>query len=218
MFRRPLVTPIIWVLLLVGSIGGFFLFCLERKLFPTVLAFAEPEAVQMAVETVNGAIRSDILSRQLRYEDLVAIHKDDEGHIVMVQADTVKVNDMAASVAIAVEKALGNLQQKEFEVPMGQILGSQFLANYGPRVKVQIIPVGSVKVVMLDKFESAGINQTRHRFSLHLDTNVRIAVPLHHKEARVATDVPLVENIIVGTVPSTFVSIPGGLTFTPPKP
>ncbi|MEW6181934.1 MAG: sporulation protein YunB [Bacillota bacterium] len=218
MFRRPVITPIIWVLMLAGFIGGGLFYGLERKLFPTVLAFAEPKVVQTAVEAVNGAVRSEVLSRRLRYEDLVTIHKDDEGRIVLVQADTVKVNDMAASVAVAVEKGLRELQQEEFEVPLGQILGSQFLANCGPRVKVQIIPVGSVKVVMLDKFESAGINQTRHRFSLHLDTSVRIAVPLHNKEARITTDVPLVENIIVGTVPSTFVSIPGGLTFTPPKP
>ncbi|MGQ9512790.1 sporulation protein YunB [Thermodesulfitimonas sp.] len=92
---------------------------------------------------------------------------------------------------------------------MGQVLGSQILANYGPRIKVRIVPVGAVKVEMLEKFEAAGINQTRHRFFLHLDTSVRIVIPLQKKDVRVNTEIPLVENVIVGTVPSTYVSVPG---------
>lgn len=217
MFRRPLLRPIVWALLFLVLLSGGSFFLLERKLFPTVLAFAEAKAVQTAVETVNSAVRADLLSHRVRYEDLVTVHKDRQGRVVLMQADAVRVNELAAGMAVTVEKALGSLEKEGFGIPLGQVLGSQFLANYGPRIKVQIIPVGSVKVQMQDRFESSGINQTRHRFYMRLDTSVRIVVPLHHKEVRVATEVPLVENIIVGAVPETFVSIPGVIELSPSK-
>ncbi len=217
MFRQPLLRPVIWVLLTLFFFSGISFIIFERKFFPTILAFAEAKAIQTAVKTVNDAVRANLLGQRLSYEDLVTVHKDEKGRVVLMQADTVKVNQMAANVAVAVEKALADLEQQHFDVPLGQLLGSQFLANYGPRMKVEIVPVGAVRVEMRDRFESAGINQTRHRFFLHLDTTVRIVVPLHEKEAHVATDMPLVESIIVGAVPSTFVSIPGVLEFTAPK-
>lgn len=216
MFRGRRVRPSTWVLLICLFCGGIFYF-IEHNLFPTILAIAEAKTVQLAVKTVNDAVRNRILSRTLRYEDLITIHKDSEGRVVLMQANTVKITEMATDVAVTVEKTLADLEKDEFGIPLGQVLGSQILANYGPQIKVRIIPVGSVKVEILDNFESAGINQTRHRFFLHLDTRVKIVVPLQEKEVRVATDVPLVENVIVGTVPDTFVNVPGTLGLLPQK-
>ncbi len=217
MFRQPLLHPVVWVLLALIVFCGVVFIVFERKFFPTILAFVEAKVVQTATKTVNDAVRKYILSQRLTYEDLVAVHKDEKGQVVLVQADTVRLNQMAAEVAVAVEKALADLEQQRFDVPLGQLLGSQFLATYGPKMRVELVPVGAVKVDMRERFESAGINQTRHRIFLHLDTTVRIAVPLHQKETNVATEIPLVENIIVGAVPSTFVSIPGVLDFLAPK-
>jgi sporulation protein YunB len=217
LFRQPLLHPVVWVLLALIVFCGVVFIVFERKFFPTILAFVEAKVVQTATKTVNDAVRKYILSQRLTYEDLVAVHKDEKGQVVLVQADTVRLNQMAAEVAVAVEKALADLEQQRFDVPLGQLLGSQFLATYGPKMRVELVPVGAVKVDMRERFESAGINQTRHRIFLHLDTTVRIAVPLHQKETNVATEIPLVENIIVGAVPSTFVSIPGVLDFLAPK-
>ncbi|HIE12470.1 MAG TPA: sporulation protein YunB [Desulfotomaculum sp.] len=200
--------PVVWLLFLIAlcALGFFFV---EYTLFNTIMAFAEAKAVQMAITTVNEAVREEISRQRLTYEDLVQVHKDNEGRVVLIQADTVKITQLAADVAVTTEEALARLRDEDFGIPLGQITGSQLLANYGPDIKVGIVPVGSVKVCMLDKFESAGINQTRHRFFLHLDAKVRIVVPMQRKETRVATDIPIVENVIVGTVPDTYVNVPG---------
>ncbi len=217
MFRKPLLHPVIWVLLVLLLSCSISFFIFERKFFPTILAFVEAKVVQTAVKTVNDAVRETLLSQRISYEDLVTVHKNEKGQVVLMQADTVRLNQIAAEMAVAVEKALADLEQQHFDVPLGQVLGSQFLATYGPKMRVQLVPVGAVKVEMRERFESTGINQTRHRFFLHLDTTVRIVVPLHQKETNVTTEVPLVESIIVGAVPSTFVSIPGVLEFLAPK-
>lgn len=64
---------------------------------------------------------------------------------------------------------------------------------------------------MLDKFEAAGINQTRHSIYLTFDTELRIVIPAKSGETQVSAKVPVVESIIVGDVPSTFVNVNGGL-------
>lgn len=208
MFKRRRVRPLLWFLFFLGLCGGLFVF-IEHHLFPTIIAIAEAKAMQMSVAAVNDAVRSELLSRRIRYEDLIAVHKDQAGRVVLIQANAVKITEMASDMAVTVEKTLSQLPKEEFGIPLGQVLGSQILANYGPCIKVRIVPIGAVKVGMLERFDAAGINQTRHRFFLHLDTSVRIVVPLQKKDVRVNTEIPLVENVIVGTVPSTYVNVPG---------
>lgn len=183
----------------------------ERTLFPTIQAMAKARAVQTAVTAVNGAIRDYLVGSTINYQDLVQLHQNADGRIMMMQANTLKITELAAEVALVSEEAMINLERQRFSIPMGQVLGSQLLATYGPGIPVRVIPVGAVRVDMVDRFEAAGINQTRHRIYLDLDSYVRIAVPWQQTEVQIATRVPLVENIIIGEVPDTFVTLDGGL-------
>lgn len=174
-------------------------------------SIAEVRAIQLATETANKALQQEVSDENLQYQDFIIIHKDSEGHIVLMQANTVKVNKFAADTTLAVQKALEDLRWQSFGIPVGQILGIPLLANLGPKIKYNILPVGAVRVNVVDRFETAGINQTRHTIYLNFDTNVRIVIPSKGGESLVAMQVPLVESIIVGSVPSTFVSMPGGI-------
>ena len=84
------------------------------------------------------------------------------------------------------------------------MLGSQLLANYGPRIKVSIYPLGTVRTSVFDKFEAAGINQTRHQIYLDIETQVQVVVPLVSSEVTVSTQVPITDTVIVGPVPSFY--------------
>jgi sporulation protein YunB len=183
----------------------------ERALFPTILATAKARAVQTAVMTINGAIRECLTQTGVDYQDLVRLHRDGDGGIAMMQANTLEIAKLTADVALASERAMIDLKHQSFSIPIGQVLGSQLLATYGPKIPVRIIPVGAVQVDMVDRFEAAGINQTRHSIYLNLDSYVRIVVPWQQTEVQIATRVPLVENIIIGEVPDTFVTLDGGL-------
>lgn len=177
----------------------------------TFFNIAEIRAVQLATEAANTALQQEVTDENLQYQDFVLIHKDSDGHIVLMQANTVKVNQFAAATTLAVQKALEDLRWQSFGIPLGQILGVPLLANLGPRLKYNIMPAGAVRVNVVDKFEAAGINQTRHSIYLNFDTSIRIVIPSKGGEAIVGMQVPLVESIIVGGVPSTFVSVQGGI-------
>ncbi|MBC7107162.1 MAG: sporulation protein YunB [Firmicutes bacterium] len=209
MFRRrnPLLgTAALALLLLVGAAWG-----VDRLLGETVMTVAEATAVQTATRVVEQAVKDRVAAGGAGYDDLVRIHKDDEGRVVLVQANTAAINRLTAETALEVERALEELGAQKFTVPLGQILGIKLLAYVGPKISMHIVPVGTVRVNLQDRFEEAGINQTRHAIYVDFDTAIRIVVPLYRKDARIATRVPLTESIIVGSVPQTLVQLPAGL-------
>lgn len=207
--RRPVKLYLFCILMFLFVMGVFLLF--ELSIRPTIVEIAEARAVQVATEAVNSSVQEKVMENNMAYQDFVQLHKDTNGRIVLMQANTIKVNQFAADVTLAIQKTLQDLEGQSFSIPLGQVTGSRILAALGPGIKVNIIPVGTVRVDVEDKFEQAGINQTRHRIYLGFDTRVRIVVPTLHSEARVATRVPLTESIIVGDVPATYVSLSDGL-------
>lgn len=59
------------------------------------------------------------------------------------------------------------------------------------------------------EFESAGINQTIHRLYLDVTCNVNILTPYDVIEDSISNEIVLIENIIVGVVPSTYYNLEG---------
>ena len=76
-------------------------------------------------------------------------------------------------------------------------------------MNIKIIPARKLNVSVKDQFEQAGINQTRHRIYLQVNSPIRMAVPLIGKEINVVTTIPMAETIIVGEVPDTYVNFNG---------
>ena len=73
---------------------------------------------------------------------------------------------------------------------------------------VRIVPVSAVSAVFSTEFESAGINQTRHKIYLSLQTTVRLVIPSGAKQVALGSQVLVAESIIVGEVPSSYVNVP----------
>lgn len=191
----------------------FFMACILIDLWlrNVFYAVAEIKAIQLATEAITKTIQQEVENENFRYRDFIYIHKDNQGHISMIEANIVKVNQIIAGTTAAIQKTLEDLMWQSFKVPLGEALGIPVLAKYGPGIKYNILPAGVIRVNIIDKFESAGINQTRHKIYLSFNTNVRIVVPSKSGEADVSIQMPLAENIIVGTVPNAFVALPGGV-------
>ncbi|MTI83876.1 MAG: sporulation protein YunB [Firmicutes bacterium] len=203
--KRILVVTIIFSLLL----GGFLF--LDRRVRPTVHTIAEVKATQMAVDAIQTAVRSEISQNNINYQDFISWQKDNQGRVAVMQANTVRVNQMQADMALEVLSKLQQLEGEVIAVPLGQILGSYILAHWGPRVPVRIMPIGTVDVQIDDSFTHAGINQTRHKIYLDFTTMVKIAIPLGGGEVKVATQVPVAESVIVGEVPEVVADFSGGI-------
>ena len=193
------------ILLCIVFMAGFWM--MEIHLKPTVLAIAEAKATSLATHSINSVINESI-NGGIDPQKLVNITLDNRGRVVLIQSNTMEFNRISADITIKVQNVLKEIGEEKISVPIGQIMGSQMLASMGPNVTVTVIPIGTVQVKVFDKFEQAGINQTRHMVYLIATTQIRIVVPLVSKSVSVSTQVPIAEYIVVGEVPSTYVQFP----------
>ncbi|MEW5954561.1 MAG: sporulation protein YunB [Bacillota bacterium] len=207
--RRPYgqFTILLFLLLMVL---GMFLF-IEYRIRPALLSIAEIQVTQLATKAINETVHQEVVRGNIGYEDFISIHKNIDGRVVMMQANTVQVNRIQTEITLEVQDSLRRLEGEKISVPLGQVLGSYIFASYGPRIGIRVIPAGTVKVNVVDNFEGMGINQTRHQIYLDFNTMVRIVIPLRSGEVAVATKVPLAESIIVGEVPQVVANFSGGL-------
>jgi sporulation protein YunB len=197
-----------FILLLVAVLLlGLGLWLLEASLLPTFKVLARNQAEWTANRAIQEAVLEQAQALGLSYNDLVRLEKDAQQRVVYLGTNVLVVNRLVASVSLAVQRRFEGLKEERFDIPLGQVLGSELLANYGPRLDWQIVPTGVVRVSIREGFQSAGINQTRHYLSVRVESSVRVVIPFSSEEIRVATEVPLVDSIIVGTVPQTLVGL-----------
>lgn len=184
---------------------------INKTINQTVMEIAQIRVTQMATEAISNAVNARIAEENASYNDLVQIHKDSSGKIVLIQPNAVMLNKIATDTTLAAQASLIRLQEERIQIPLGQVTGIYFFANHGPRIDVSVVPQGTVEVEIVDKFEQAGINQTRHYVGLYFKTQVRLVIPLRSGLTEIATQVPITDSIIVGDVPGTYVSIPEGI-------
>lgn len=178
----------------------------ENNLSQMMLDMAYARAYSLAVETINQSVW-DVMQGGVAYDELIITHVDAAGKVTMLNANTVRMNELATKVALMAEAELGLAENQQIEIPVGAALGIRFLAGAGPRIPIQIVPVGAVTTQFATEFEAAGINQTRHKISMILSTTVRLVIPSGSKRVDVVSTVPIAETIIVGEVPDSFVDV-----------
>lgn len=205
--RRRIIPlfPLIAVILAILMV--FFFWRIETHLKPTLMAIAETRATRIATQAINNVINNRV-SLTVDPKTLVNVTLDEHGRVVLIQPNTMEFNRLAADTTMKVQEALEEISEEKIDIPIGQVLGSQMLASMGPKITVTIIPVGTVQVKVVDKFEQAGINQTRHMVYLAATTQIRIVVPLVSQSVSVNTQVPVAEYVVVGEVPNTYVQFP----------
>ena len=70
-----------------------------------------------------------------------------------------------------------------------------------------VLPVGSVHAEFHTDFQTAGINQTRHRVTLMLTARVQLVIPSSARTVEAFSQLAVAESIIVGEVPDTFTDV-----------
>jgi len=194
-----------WMILLILLITILFLL-VEQNLSQTLLDMAYATAHSIALETVNRAAQQ-VVGDGIAYEELMEVQMDASGRVAMLRANTMYMNRIATQTAIMAQEKLNSIENQMVDVPLGAALGIRFLGGFGPRLSVQIVPVGAVSTHFETEFETAGINQTRHKIFLTLETSVSLIVPADSRMVQVTSTVPIAESIIVGQVPDSFVDV-----------
>ena len=209
-FRRKFhIRKALVILIALAALATLALVRLENNLTEVVLSLAQAQARALAVQALNDT-SDDIVLSGVTYDQLMSVTTDGSGQIRLIQANTPEMNRLASRASLTAQEKIASLEQQSLYVPLGSALGMTIFAGAGPLIEVRILPVGAVSAGFTTEFETAGINQTRHKISLTLTAQVELVIPTGAMEVQAVTQVAVAESIIVGQVPDSYVNVENG--------
>ncbi|NEZ45620.1 sporulation protein YunB [Clostridium niameyense] len=183
-----------------------FMYFFDKRITPNIFKVANAQAKVDITEIINRAIIKEC-SKNFNYHEIIKIDKDHEGKIVLLRADTLKMNKIACDITLDSQKQLEKLQNMGLYFPAGYIFKNNIMAYYGPKIKVKVEPIGYIETKYKSTFESAGINQTRHTIYVEVKTKANIILPFKNDAIEVNNEVPICETIIVGNTPDSAIDM-----------
>lgn len=187
-------------------IFNIFLYVFNKVATPAIISIADVEMRAKVTETINTIVINKFSSND-DYKNLVDIQKDSDGNIVLLSADTMKMNKIAGEIASQAQKQLNDMGTIGIKIPLAYILNNNLLAYYGPSITVKMRPLGYIETSYTSDFQSAGINQTRLKIYINVVTDMRLTIPLKSSDSKVKNEVPISETIVVGKIPQTAISM-----------
>lgn len=201
-----LILVIIVIFVIFNAMVAFF----DNKVMPSIIEIGKVMAKSQTLDIINDKSIS-ILSDEFKYDEMIKVQKDKDGNIILIQADTIKLNYIAAQLATECNKELRDMNNSNIKVPLGWMTDKSVFYNVGPKINVEMEPIGNITTSYESKFESAGINQTRHKIYLNVTAKMRMKFPLQNQDLDVTTQIPVSDTIIVGKIPNTTLGL-GDLT------
>lgn len=177
------------------------------RINPMFNTICTAKAKAIATDIIN--IESSEVLKNVNYEDLVKIEKDEKQNINLLKINTVKINMLASDIAYNIQQELYKAGDNQIKMPIGAITGLKYLAGFGPKIGISIYPLGSVVTDFKSEFKSAGINQTIHRLYLDVTCKVTIVTPYDKIEEEILNQVLMTELVIVGNIPETYYNLEG---------
>ena len=201
--RKSLKKVIIrFLIIIICTLIIFIFYSINKNLSPAIIAVADSELRARTLDIINTNIQT-IYDEEFKDTDLVSVEKDSNDKIVMVKADTVRLNTLATKISLKGQDELEKMGKVGFKIPLGYVSKISILSYLGPDIIVKMRPIGRVEVSYESVFESAGINQTRLKIYMNVKSTMQIILPFESRDLEVVNNVPVCETIIVGEIPRT---------------
>ena len=181
----------------------------EKIIKPNLASIAEVKVKAMMTRIVNEAVREQFVN-DADVKGLLTIKTDQEGNITYVESNTAAMNALATNLTQAVQNQYKWEDASLMRVPVGSIVGSQILSQFGPYVTLKVLPIGTSKTNFKTEFESMGINQTKYKVYLEMDSQAKVLAPFSINNIDVQNTILIAEAIIVGEVPNSYINVPPG--------
>lgn len=205
--RRPGRHRGIVVLLVVCAVLSLGFSVLQSRMRPVVEQYAVSRVTYLATRIINNVIDEELSQAGGVYDNLVSFEKNQNGDIAALKTDIVRINQLKAAITSRVAEELAQLDTSQIAIPLGNLLGGDLLSGRGPKIPVQLVPVGSVTANFISAFTNAGINQTRHQIVIDATVSMSVIAPGTRAGCQVNTKVNIAETILIGNVPEGYTYI-----------
>ena len=179
------------------------------KCRPTLVAFAESQAVWIATKTANRTV-SEILER---YADLcrgmIQVQYNEQQELSAVIPDSAAMNTVRTAITDAAMKAMEQQASFSVSIPAGTLLGFDWLSGWGPMVSFPISFTSAVLSDVSSSLEAVGINQSTYRVLIHLDISLYVVTPGGRSSVGAQLSYPMAEAVLLGEVPDNLTEVYG---------
>ncbi|CAH1190384.1 Sporulation protein YunB [Paenibacillus plantiphilus] len=173
---------------------------IERNLRDPLMHVAEIRVKQVATQAINKAI-SEQVAHQSSFDKLVDWKMSANGKVsgfMLNYAEHMRITSQTIETVQSMLNQIGDIPE---HIPIGQAMGSAFIASYGPRIPVKFEPLGAVKVDLNTRQSDAGINMILVEVYMRIVAEVSIIIPFDTKPELVDTEIPISYLLVVGDVP-----------------
>ena len=178
----------------------------------TAVNFEKNEITKVYKTNLNLENTNNEKNTWYNYEDkrwANAITKDNDGNITMIKSNVIQINEIISDVAVKIQNSINERGKENIKITIGSFTGSKLLSGRGPGIPIKISSIGNVETDLRSEFSAQGINQTLHRVYLQVDCEVSVLTPYNTISEKVSNQVLLIENVIVGKIPSTYYNLEG---------
>ena len=198
-FRRLIIFFILFLCLCV------LLVFLEFRIKGVREQLSEYTAMNKAAGAILDGIHESIENTYPEYSKITKIERDENGNVKSVVTDTAKLNHVANIINKKVDSKINSMKSYPVSLPLSSVVGSQLLSGLGPDIRFYVTLTGTSSTEFENRFESSGINQTRHQIILNVSVDTYVIFGKKIKKYTARTELCIAENIIVGLTPD-FVS------------
>lgn len=177
---------------------------LDTTIQPLLQEFAEYETRAATVRLMNAAITQEINAHPESIQNLYSVDYSEDGSLKSVISNSYAVNLARSALIDAVTAELNAVPEQQMEIPLGSLLDSAILNNWGPRWTLTIQPEGYVDGKLNESVEPVAINQVVYQIDLTLTTSVNMILDGRAHVLWVETTVPLVHVLLEGKVPNYY--------------
>lgn len=198
--RNAILYRIVCVMLIISIITVIS----DMRLRPIIKTVGGSALKNTLSNVLDGAVNDMVDELGVRYGEMVTIERDDNGEIVAVTLNSSYINGYKTELSDGCSDRLSQFTETEVPVPVGSLIGGSFFNGKGFCFNIKATIYGFAVTDVESKFESAGINQTRHTIYLNVKASADAYMGLCHLEESVDETIILVETIIVGSVPQNY--------------
>ena len=199
-----IIVPVVTAVLLV-TIG--FVILIEFRIKAVRDELSAFTATTVASSAVTFGLDEALREYKVNYEDIVSFTYDNAGSIKSISTDIVVLNNLGNEIGKKIDGEINQMSTHELSLPITSLLGGEITSGIGPKIPLHITMSGITTTKFENKFESAGINQTRHQIMLNVLVNSYVVNGSKVTIIPYTSNVCIAESIIVGITPQTFAEI-----------
>ena len=200
---KPLV-----LLFIVLFFVAIYLFVYNTCYSDTIKEKARVKANYVALSAVNKAVES-LLSKDMFTENaFFVMNKTNDGFVSSVSINTKTVNLFKARFTQEVLEIITKYGREEILMSPFSSYGYTYVP-FGIRIPVLVVPIEILSVDIGSDLISNGINQTLYRLNLDVKIAVKLLLPIGSESFEIQTCIPLVQTVIVGSVPNSYTNVEG---------